>query len=46
MPLNAVSDQGLHYLPLIQQFFETSNSNKLDLFKFYGKYGKMFQYSG
>ena len=27
-------DQGLHYLPQIQQFLDTSTSSKIDLFKF------------
>ena len=34
MPQNAASDQGLHCLPLIQQFLHTSTDSKLDLFKF------------
>ena len=36
---NLASDQGLHSLPLIWQFLETSMFSKLDLFKFYNKYG-------
>ena len=31
---NAASDLGLHCLPLIQQFADTSTVSKLDLFKF------------
>ena len=38
-PQSAASHQGLHCLPLIQQFFDTSGS-KLYLFKFQNKYGK------
>ena len=37
---NAASDQGLHCLLLIQQFFGTTDS-KMDLFKFLDKYGKV-----
>ena len=31
---NAVSDQGVHGLPLIQQFIDISEDSKMDLFKF------------
>ena len=34
MPHFAASDQGLHCMPLIQQFLDTSTSSKMDLFKF------------
>ena len=37
---NAASDQGLHYLPLVQQFVETLDS-KMDLLKFLDKYDKL-----
>ena len=40
MPQIEGSDQSLHCLPLIPQFFDTSTDNKMDLFKFYDKYGK------
>ena len=38
--VNMVSDQGLHYLPLIQQFSDTSKGCKIHLFKFVDKYAK------
>ena len=31
---NAASDQGLHCLPLIQQFLDKSIDSKMELFKF------------
>ena len=31
---NAASDPGLHCLPLIQYFLDTSTGNKMDLFRF------------
>ena len=34
MPQNAASHQGLHCLPLIQQFLDTTSGSKLYLFKF------------
>ena len=34
MPQNVASDQGLHYLPLIQQSLDTRSDSKLYLFKF------------
>ena len=37
---NAVSDQGLHSLPLIQQFSDTAKGGKMDLLKPYDKYSK------
>ena len=40
MPQNAASHQGLHCLPLIHQFFDTSGI-KLYLFKFYYKYKEL-----
>ena len=40
MPQNVASDQGLHCLPLIQQFLDTSTDSKIDLFRFHTKYGK------
>ena len=46
MPQNAASDQGLHCLPIIQQFLRTSIDTKMDMFKFEDKYGKMSQYLG
>ena len=36
----AASHQGLHCLPLIQQFLDTTLGSKWYLFKFYNKYGK------
>ena len=38
---NAASDQGLHCLPLIQQFIDKSISSKVDLFKLLDKCGKV-----
>ena len=35
---NAASHQGLHCLPLIQQFLDTTSGSKLYLFKFMNKY--------
>ena len=40
MPLNVASGQGLHCLPLIQQFLYTSSKSETDLFKFSDKYSK------
>ena len=37
---NGASDQGLHYLLLVQQFVETLDS-KMDLLKFLDKYDKL-----
>ena len=37
---NVASHQGLHCLPVIQQFLNTKSDSKLYLFKFYHKYGK------
>ena len=34
MSQNVAFDQGLHYLPSIQQFLDTSTGSKMDLFKF------------
>ena len=34
MPQNVVSHQGLHCLPLIQQFLDTTSGSKLYVFKF------------
>ena len=34
MPQNMMSNQGLHCLPLIQQFLNPSTGSKKDLFKF------------
>ena len=34
MPQNAESDQGLHCLPLIQQYFKTLVGSKIDFFNF------------
>ena len=34
MPQNVASDQGLHYLPVVQQFLDTTGS-EMELFKFY-----------
>ena len=31
MPQNVASDQGLHYLPPIQQFLDTVNGSKMDI---------------
>ena len=42
MPQKAVSHQGLHCLPLIQQFLDTTSGSKLYLFKFKNKYGQEF----
>ena len=33
-PQNVVSHQGLHCLPLVQQFLNTTSGSKLYLFKF------------
>ena len=33
-PQNAASHQGLHWLPLNQQFLDTASGSKLYLFKF------------
>ena len=40
MPQNATADQGVHHLPLVQQFLDTSTSNRKVLFWFKDKYGK------
>ena len=40
MPQNAVSDWGLHYLPLIHQFLDTLSGSKTSLIQFKDKYGK------
>ena len=37
---NAASHQGLHCLPLFQQFLDKTSGSKLYLFKFYNKYSK------
>ena len=37
---DVVSNQGQHSLPLIQQFLDTTFSSKMEVFKFYDKYGK------
>ena len=42
---NAVSDQGLHILPLIHSGFETSLGSKMDLLKFYNMYSKTLNIS-
>ena len=34
------TDQGLQWLPLIQQFSDTTTSNKIDLIKSQGQSGK------
>ena len=34
MPQNAASHLGLHYLPLIQQFLDTTSGSELYWFKF------------
>ena len=39
-PQNEASDQGLHYLPLIKQYFKQINIYRMDYFTFYDKYGK------
>ena len=39
-PPNAESRQGLHWLPLIQQYLYTTLGSRLYFFKFYNKYGK------
>ena len=33
MPYSVASDQGLHLLPLVQQFLDPSTGSKIDLFK-------------
>ena len=33
MPQNVASDQGLHFLPLIQQFLDASVSSQMNLLK-------------
>ena len=43
MPQKVASDQGLHCLPLIQQFLDSWIGSKMDFFKFYNKYGKEFR---
>ena len=40
MPQNATSHLGLHCLPIIQQFLDTTMGSKLYLLKFYNMYGK------
>ena len=40
MPQNVASHQGLHCLPLIQQYLDSTVGSKLCLFKFYIKYSK------
>ena len=42
-PRSAASDQGLRCLSLIQHFFNPSTGSKMDLFKFWGKFGKMWR---
>ena len=37
---NVASHQGLHCLPLIQQFLDTTSDSKLYLLKFKSKYGQ------
>ena len=37
---NAASDQGWHWLPLIEQISEASKGSKTDFFKLQDKYGK------
>ena len=37
---DVASHQGLHCLPLIQLFLDTTMNSKLYLFKFFNKYGK------
>ena len=39
-PQNVVSHQGLHCLPLIQQFLDTTSGSNLYLFKFWNNYVK------
>ena len=39
-PQNVAFDQDQHCLPFIQQFLDTSEVSKIDLFKFSDKYGK------
>ena len=34
--------QGLHYLPLIQQYLDTSTESKMDKFKYYNKNSKSY----
>ena len=42
MRQNAASHQGLHCLPLIQQFLDTTSGSKL--YKFLNKHGKELRY--
>ena len=44
MPQNAAFHQGLHCLPLIQQFLDTTLVSKLYLLKFQNKYSKELRY--
>ena len=37
---NTALDLGLHCSPLIQQFLDISTWSKMDLYKYYDKYGK------
>ena len=39
-PWNAVSDLGLHCLPFIGQYLDTSAGRIIEFLNFYGKYGK------
>ena len=41
MPQNVASDQGLHCLPLIQQFLDISIVTRMDMFKFNDMYWKV-----
>ena len=40
---NAASYQGLHCLPLIQQFLDKSTGGEIDVLKCKVKYGKVLQ---
>ena len=40
MQQTLASEHGLHCLPLMQQFLDTSTGSKINFFKFKGKYGK------
>ena len=45
MPQTAASDQGLHCLPLSQQFSDISAGNKIKMFIFKNEYGMKLRFS-
>ena len=40
---NVTSGLLLHWLPLIQQFLDSSKGSKIDMFNYMDKYGKAFR---